>query len=224
MSPKVERLLEYSGLAGLLLFSLNVWWGGGRAKVGLGIMVLASVLDARFWAALRQSPVAWVVGLTGAYLLLRTAAAAAAQPELANVHVADGWRLLLLSGFLFVGWSLAGSQRWILTALTLALAGFVIGRVEHFDWYIPAQEPWWTLRPQFGLPSANAFAEYAAAGLLGLVIMAPRMWRSVHSPPWRWLAVACWLVLALVLIEGVLLSSRGRYGWRCWCSFPCCCW
>ncbi len=207
---RLAWIRERCGLIGLYAFSLFAWLSHGRALLGLALVVLACVADPRFWAMARRSALVWVAGLTAVYILIRTVVAATISPDLTQVHWLAGEHLLLLCAFVFVGWCMGGSEQRILVTLMLAMAGFTIGRIEHFD--LAFDMPWFWQRPQFGFPTAVAFGNYAAVVALGLVVMAPRLWRSIQGRTWKWIAMSVLVLAVLALMQGVVLS-QARATW-----------
>ena len=205
LAVRLAWIRDQVGLIGIYAFSFYAWLGHGLARTGLALIVLASLTDARFWAMARRSVPVQVAGLTAAYIVARTVAAMIMTPELAAAHLAAGGYLLLMCAFVLVGWCMGGRERRILVALMFALAGFTVGRIKNFD--LSFDIPWWMQRPQFGLPTATAFGDYAAVAALGLLILAPRLWRSVQGRAWKWLVMPIWFLAVLVFMQGVVLSQ-----------------
>ena len=203
------RIADLLGVLGLYLFALHAWFHSARAAIGIALMLIACVIQARrmFVVAMRW-PLAWAVVVSAGYVLARAGVAVLEDPMRAGDHLEDAIRLIYLSGFLVVAWWAAGDPRRVLIALALALAGFVLGRLEHFDFQ--ATHQWWTSRQSFGLASEIAFGQYSAAAALGLSLMTPRFWRAVRSHRWRWVAAGLWGLLLLLMLQWVVISqSRG---------------
>lgn len=201
---------QHLAVAGLYGFSLGAFLSTALAHLGLALILAAMLVQWRVsWPVLRD---AWSVRFTGlllAYLAIRTVLAAYVQQDLAELHTSDGNRLMKLCLFPLVAWCLAGDQRRLLAAAGLALAGFMLGRLGHLDWATVLDPAWWQGRPGLGFP-AIALGEYAAACGLGLVVMAPRLWRRMASTPWRIPLVLVWLLLVLASLELFVLSqARG---------------
>jgi O-antigen ligase len=109
--------------------------------------------------------------------------------------------------FLLVAWSIRDQQARLPLLLGLALLGFVFGAVRALDETSLAALIDFQ-RPSFRW-SINAFAQYAAAGLLGLIVLAPRTWMSLRESRWQAVAVTVWLAL-LVLLSAALLFAQSR--------------
>ena len=150
------RIADLLGVLGLYLFALHAWFHSARAAIGIALMLIACVIQARrmFVVAMRW-PLAWAVVVSAGYVLARAGVAVLQDPMRAGDHLEDAIRLIYLSGFLVVAWWAAGDPRRVLIALALALAGFVLGRLEHFDFQ--ATHQWWTSRQSFGLASESSW-------------------------------------------------------------------
>lgn len=202
-----QKAAERIGVVGLYLFSFSAWVSKDLANSGLYLVLLACLLDVqRFWSTIRRSPLAWAVGAIAAYIVSSAVVAVLSDPDSANVHYDATKRLVYLLGFVFVAWWMGGSQQRILIALSLALAGFVLGCLANFEWSSSSSIPWWKVRNGFGFGEIP-FGQYAAMAGLGLVLMAPRMWRAVSTGPWRWFALAAWLILFILSLQGVVISQ-----------------
>ena len=201
-APLTERI----GLIALYLFLFFAWESKGRASLMLGFVVLACLLDRRFWRALRYSAIAWATGILGLYILMRGGIAILSEPEYSQYHSDAIVRLLLLGLFPAIGWLLGGDQRRILVALAVALAGLLTGCLEHYNWSITSTLPWYQIRQQFGFNSANVFGVLAAMATLGLVVLAPRFWSGTKRAV-KWLGVLVWSLLLLLAVQGLAVSQ-----------------
>jgi O-antigen ligase len=200
------------GVGGLFLFALFAFLGTAGAYIGLGMMVLGALLDARrFGAACRLEPLLWVFVFFVAALLISTAAAMTRSPEAAARHWEEGGALLKLWGFVLVAWWLGGREQRLWWVLALALAGFLLGRVKALSWD-EAAGLLQGLRSGLGLRPI-AFGQYAATALLGVVLLAPRVYRGARQRlpgVWPGVVAAAWLLLAIALLQGVIVAqSRG---------------
>ena len=201
-------LTERVALIGLYAFLLFAWEGKGKAAIAFMLVLVPCLLDRRFWRDLRASQTAWVVALLLLYILVRGVVASINNPQYVHYHLNDGWRLMLLGGFVFVGWLLKGDQRRVLLALAIALLGFWIGRFEHFPWseaFSGAQ--WWGTRVKLGLPSEEGFGLYSATASLGLVLLAPRIWAADGSTSRKSIIILVWGVFLLISVQGVIMSQ-----------------
>ena len=128
--PLTERI----GLLGLYAFLFFAWESKARATIAFLFVLVPCLADRRFWSDLRTSRIVWMVALLFLYVILRGAVAVVDNPDLLPYHLKDSRDLMLLGGFVFVGWLLKGDQSRIFLALTIALIGFWVGRLEHFPW------------------------------------------------------------------------------------------
>lgn len=206
-------LPERIGLPGLYAFLFFAWESKARAAVSFLFVLIPCLLDRRFWRSLRASPTAWVIVLLLFYILLRGLAASIENPQYLHYHLKDGWELMLLCGFVFIGWLLRGDQRRVFLALAIALLGFWVGRLEHFPWNEAFQGgQWWTTRIKLGLPSEIGFGIYTAAASIGLVLLAPRIW-SLADRSWQHLLIViCWALFLLLSVQG-LIMAQSRAVW-----------
>ena len=202
-------LTERVGLVGVYAFLFFAWESKGRAAVVFFLFVLVPcLLDRRFWHDLRQSRTAWVLALLLLYILVSGAAASIDNPGHLDYHLKDGWRLMLLGGFIFIAWLLRGDQNRVFLALAIALLGFWVGRFEHFPWQEAfSGTQWWGTRIKLGLPSEIGFGIYCAAATVGLVLLAPRVW-DIGARTWqKLLAIFVWGVFLLISVQGVIMSQ-----------------
>ena len=122
------RWADRLAMVGLYVFSFYAWMPHQGAYAGVGLIAFACALDARrVWAAVQRLPVVWLALLSIGYILLRAALVAVAEPDAAHLHWHDAMRLSALCLFPLLAWSVAGDQRRIIIALSLALAGFLVG-------------------------------------------------------------------------------------------------
>ena len=207
----VHRYIDLLALSSAYVFLFFAWGGRKLAVVAFVVLIAASMLSRQFWSLLPKSCIVRWLGLFLTYLGIRTHVAMAEAPEFTAYHLEDANRLMYLGGFVFIGWVFRGNQKKILLGLLFALVGFWLQRSLHFPWHLlSGHTPWWEQRMELGLPSAIAFGQYAAASLLGLVILAPRILSSVHHPVLKWLNSILWAMFLFFSIEGVILSqSRG---------------
>ena len=204
-------LAEWIGLAGLYLFLFFAWESNGRARGAYIVLLIGCLASRRFWRDIKASPVFWVLLLFAGYLVVRGTLAILQQPGLAHYHLQDGYRFLLLGGFVPVAWLLRGNRRRIHLALVVALLGFWFGRMEHFPWSsLGSGEPWWTVREKFGLPSEIGFGLYTASATLGLLLFAPRIRSWARTRSRRLLAWPLWALSLALCLQGVVIAqSRG---------------
>jgi O-antigen ligase len=201
LSPARPRFVEAAGICGLYLFAFGAWLGTALANLGLLAMLLAAVADrAILGPRLKSTPWPWLAVLS-ALTLAASASLAAFSGAASRAAV---FALLQLWCFLLVAWWCGGDTRRVWRALSLALAGFLLGRLLHADALdlasIHRHE-----RTGLGLPIL-AFGQYAATALLGLCLVAPRLWQATPGA-WRPIAAAGWALLTALTLEGLVLSQ-----------------
>jgi O-antigen ligase len=212
---KVRQLSKIStglGLSGLYLFALGAWMSTSMANVGLGLMLLAFILQ------LPAFPFVWrdglfIVSLAFAlYLVLRTVLAIWELPGTREVQVDHAWDLFRL-GFLptvVVGFWLSRYPHRVFDLLGLALAGFLIRIVVEVEtsqlFGFLAGE-----RATVGM-SPNAFGLYCAVSVLGLVLLVRRFWGGRQNQTFLILRVLTWLAAMIIVTQGLIFSqSRGAW-------------
>lgn len=210
MSEVSLRPARRAGVISLYIFALAAYCSTALANAALVLMTLAFLADiARAWPRWRREPLLLCFGLFVLALAVSSIAAALRSPGEIMYYAGTAGSLLALWFFVPVAWWLEGDARRLLRILGLALVGFVVGRLVHVDWARPLA--FLHARDGLGLP-AIAFGEYCAAALLGLILMAPRLWRTIRSSGARVAAAALWLVLAFAALEG-LVGSQSRGAW-----------
>lgn len=173
---------EKLGFFGLSLFALGLGWERGMARTGIALMLLGLPFVWRtFLAYLKKSRAAqagllWLLFCLSYGLLaieqfsIEPSVLAAVKPAL---------RLAYLGGFFLVSFYL-GQER-IGRFLLLALLGFFLGRLVHFDELLSAGEAWWQRRYELGFPTAIVLGRYSATAVWGLLVFFPsrRRWLGV---------------------------------------------
>jgi O-antigen ligase len=205
-----QALRPRIGVAGLFVFAFAAWFSVAAANIGLGLLVLAFLADRSAWDRLRSDPLArWGLAFAG-YLVVRALWAAWELPQTAADQaqgVADWLKLWL---FVCVAWWLHADLRHVHWALALALAGLLAGMLAHIDW---GQLQGLSRGERSGFQlRAIAFGLYSSTALLGLWVLAPRLWRSVKGPVYRSLTVILSLLAMALLAQG-LISTQSRGAW-----------
>jgi len=198
----------------LMVFAFSAFLDKGVANAALALLVVMTIAD---WRAisptLRSDPLPALFAWSTAAAGISAAAAAIARPEEAAAQFTAFLDVVRLWSFIAVAWWTRGRQQLVLVVLLLAVVGFTIGTLRAID----SQELHALLqleRPNFRW-SINAIAEYSGAGVLGIAMMTPRLWRSLNGNRWRWAVMSLWACLGTLLLLGLFLSlSRGV-----WLSF-----
>lgn len=199
---------ERLGISGLYVFGFAAFLGTAPAHIGLALMLLGFFLQGPVaWRRLfRTSPAFWTVSLAGVSLLA-TWRATQTYPVMSSAQWGAFESLIKASLFLVLAWWLKGNQRRCIAILTLATAGFFLGRILEVNW----NQPWAFVlaRDGLGLP-VIAFGEYCAAIFLGVLLLGPRFYSLSSRPLWHVAAGSVLFLVMLVALTGVVGSaSRG---------------
>lgn len=232
------RLANALGMLGIASLALGFALATGPVNAGLGLMLLALMLQwPEAWARLKREPFFWATLLLVTYLFSLAAWAATQYPS-GDINLQKGLQQLIgISGLLaiLVAWSLQGDGRRIALALLLAGLSLLIAIAEHSSLeqilaYLDGQ------RATYGLAN-NGPGLYMSAGLLALgtlgVVAVDQLRRdrpALRAAGWLLLLVVAfvfaiavvfnqsrssWLAAALVLPPGLALAAylhrrRGR--------------
>jgi O-antigen ligase len=204
----------------LYVFAASLRVSTTLAILALGAMLLAFVAVALGERrAMTHEALVWLGIGTVSYLAVRTWWAATAQPDAATAHIGDALALAQLWVFVVAGWWMRGSPRRAMAVLALALASFAIGSIRHVHgedllMLLTAERQ----RELLGLPT-NAYALYAATALVGVMLLARRMWGGPGSPV-RGARMLAWL-LALAFFAQAVIAAQSRATWiACLLAFP----
>ncbi len=203
--PKLPQTI---GLAGLYTFSFGAWLGIALANLGLLLMLIGLLIDwRRVFTAWRSSYWTWLVLVSLLTLALSAWQGMSVDHDTPLRHGKEARRLAMLWLFLLLAWWLAGDTRRIATALILAAAGFVIGRLSALDQDGQLMILNLGYRPGFGLPTL-AFAQYTATLLISLCLVGPRLQalKLAHAPV-RLLLLLAWLSAIALSLAGLLLAE-----------------
>lgn len=211
----VETLLRIStglGLSGLYLFALGAWMSTSMANVGLGLMLIAFLLQLPALPSLWRDGLFIVSLVFAGYLALRTVLAIWELPDTREMQIDYAWDLFRL-GFVatvVVAFWLGDYPQRVFNLFRLALAGFLIRiivkvKVSQLLGFFAGE------RATVGM-SPNAFGLYCAVGLLGLLLLMPRFRGSCQKHTFFVGRVLPWLV-ALVILTSGLIFSQSRSAW-----------
>jgi O-antigen ligase len=204
-------LVELAGIFGLYATAFFARLVPSLAYVGLTVMVLAFLLQLpRIWPQLRRDALFRLVALFTLYLVLLTGWSVVKFPDIAALQVSDAWSLLQTWFFLMAAWWFGRRQDRMLLALLLALTGLVIKTVYVLD---PEQLAaiFHGARSGFGM-SHISFSLYSATAILGLLVLAPRIWGSMQQRGRFALRLTLWTLCLVLMIEG-LIATQSRITW-----------
>jgi hypothetical protein len=212
---KVRKLSKIStglGLSGLYLFALGAWMSTSMANVGLGLMLIAFMLQLPAFPSVWRDGLFIVSLVFAVYLVSRTVLAISELPDTRAVQIRHAWDLFRL-GFMttvVVAFWLSKYPHRVFDLLGLALAGFLIRIVVEVE----ASQMLGFLageRAEVGM-SPNAFGLYCAVSVLGLALLARRFWVGRQNRAFLILRVLTWLASMIIVAQGLIFSqSRGAW-------------
>lgn len=207
--------LQRTGIFGAYLFALFALLGITPATVGLLLFVLAFLFHFRDWRALSCDPLAVTALVFTLYAAVHSLATYLTTPlePLADAALEAGgdWMKLLL--FIPFAYWAGGDPKRIRLLLLLALMGFAVATLRKIDW-AGFDASFFATRFANYLPPI-AFGMYTGLGTLGLVALREHFWHPASDGIPRWLRATSWLLLLVMMLEGLMLSySRGS-----WLSF-----
>lgn len=212
VSPETPDWWSRLGLFSLYVFAAFGLLGTSPAAAGLGLLTLLFVLRFRDWGLLGRDPVAILALLFGLYVAIHTLVMAllATSPEQVSTLIEHGVDWIKLVLFVPLAFWVAGHPRRIRLLLLLALLGFTIGFLRKIDW-AAFDASFFATRFESYLP-AIAFGLFTALGALGLLALRHAFWGRSDQPWWHAARVVAWLILLLIMLEGLMLS-QSRISW-----------
>ncbi|MCC6302072.1 MAG: O-antigen ligase family protein [Gammaproteobacteria bacterium] len=207
------RAATVIGRTGLYLFALSVWLSTAGAYVGLGLMLCAGIASRGFRDGLRRDPMVLLAAAFAGFTLLYALWAAHTTSESHAMLWDDTWKWLrLFLFFILVAWWLTGDDRRVGAVLLLSLAGLLVKILLGIQAAGPSAL-WSGARIGFGLP-VNSVGLFCATALLGLLVLAPRAWRSSgqrgrRGAIVRFIAWGC----ALILVLQAFITVQSRDAW-----------
>jgi O-antigen ligase len=207
---KGNRVLEWLGTGGLFLFAFSALLSTSGASIGLGCLLVSSLLYRPVWPKFIGDPVLILCVICATFLALRTGWAVWEFPESRELQESQAWDWFRLLLFICVAWwsqrDLRKRAAWL---LLLSLAGLLIGMVYHLSSHPGLL--WSGKRTGFHLPII-AFGLYSSTAILGLLTMAPRIWGKRENRPFYPARVGLWLVGLVLLTHGLIITgSRGAW-------------
>lgn len=203
--------LKRLGLAGLLIMALGFNFGASMHSIGLGLVLLAFVIQPAAWGWMLRQPEFWLAVLIAAYVLSSAWLWSLRLPETAALQWehAEKWLKLLL--FLPLAWFLRGQRGLIFVLGLVFVLGIVLSGVAVF-WNVWLNDAPWPFRFGGYQDRPIAYAFYAVIGLLILLASLPELFvrlRARHLGL-RLAVYALLVAIALFLLWAILASlSRG---------------
>ncbi len=204
--------MDRIAVTGLYLFALGAFAAPAAANVGLALTALAALCRPRgVLAILRRHPVGLPLLVLVGYLTLHSAVFALTR-GLSSADVEALQDLAKLALLLPVGLAVAGQISRARRALLLAGTSLLLCMVLNTRWAELAQALTdGVTRLGFGLPMI-ACGLYAAAALLGLLLLTPAFIEGLPAPRQRRAALVA-MTGAVVLLGMGLLLCRSRGAW-----------
>ncbi|MGA7980716.1 MAG: O-antigen ligase family protein [Chromatiaceae bacterium] len=203
---------ERIGLFGCFLFASFAYLGTAPATAGIILFSLAFVGRVADWGRLGRDRLVVLCVIYAGYLLIHSAIfyLTAPSPALASEIARSGWDWAKLLLFIPFGYWAAGREQRVLWLLFMALIGFTLNIFRNIDW-ATFDAAFFSTRFGANLP-ANAFGMFTGIGILGLAATRERFWGTGRRGARRWLSLLLWVLLFIILAEGLVLSfSRGSW-------------
>ena len=200
---------QLAGIIGLSLFAFSCLLSTSGANIGLGLLVGATILRPPPLQRLRREPLVALAAVSTIYLIVRTIWAIWELPQTIHLQASQAWDWFRLWLFVVVAWWLKGDLRRSGQVLLLALVGLFVGVT--FYLFSHGQSLASGQRTGFHL-KIIAFGLYSSTAILGLSVLAPRIWGTKHSPPSFALRAALWFIALAGLVQGLIMTqSRGAW-------------
>lgn len=195
---------EWLGYSGLCLFALCAWLSTSGTTIASVLMLLAFLADPSARRGILRDRAFHLVCISGVYLAALGYWAAQEFPETGAVQGKDWNSWMKLYGFLLAAWWLRADPKRIHLVLLLALTGFLLNTARHTDWQ-GMVDLRLDHRNGFGFKE-TFFGLIDVTALLGLLVFAPRYWKSARIRLGR-LAVGLWVGAFILLLHGLVLCG-----------------
>lgn len=197
------------GSFGLSLFAFSCLLSTSGASIGLALLVGATILRPPNLQGLQRDPLVVLAAASIVYLVVRTLWAIREFPETTHLQISQAWGWFRLWLFVVVAWWLKGDRRRSGQILLLALLGLFVGMTfylfSHGHSLASGQRTGFHLK-------IIAFGLYSSTAILGLLVLASRIWGTKQSLPSFALRAALWFIALAVLVQGLIMTqSRGAW-------------
>ena len=204
-----NRTVDILGSFGLFLFAFASLLSTSGASLGLALLVGTMLLQPSAWRELRRDPLILLGVVSTLYLVARALWAMREFPETVHLQVRQARDWVGLWLFVVVAWWLKGDLRRSGRVLLLALLGLLVGVAGHL--FTHGHILWSGQRTGFHL-RAIAFGLYSGTAILGLGILAPRIWGNKDDVTHFAIRVGLWLISLAALVQGLIMTqSRGAW-------------
>ncbi len=208
---ETDSRVETLGISGLYIFALFAWLGSAGAYLGLSLMLVAFVFDWRnAWPVIKQERLFVIFLLFVIYIYTRVMFASDEVPQgsTARWEAANEWATLWL--FPLVAWWAQGNVKRLINLLGLAWISLVLGILRKADW-----ARWESLleggRSGFGM-TALGTALFSGVAVMGLILLAPRLWGDPQKRTFFALRIMLWLTVLFACLF-VLIVTQSRAVW-----------
>jgi len=206
---KSGRTVNLIGTAGLFVFAVSAFLSTSGVSIGLGLLLVAILLDRSVWSGLRRNPVFFLFVTSIIYLVLRTVWAIWEFPDSTELQWDQAWDWVRLWLFLCVAWWINGDLKRLNWVLFLPLVGLLIGAIYYLSGNLSVL--WSGERTGFHL-RIIAFGLYSSTFILGLLLLAPRIWGNRENLSVFALRIALWLIPLVLMTQGLIIAqSRGAW-------------
>lgn len=207
--PASMKSVPEPGALALLVFFFALFASRTLAVAALLVLLFIGIRErALWWPLLRASRPCQLALVWMVYVTLSAVVFALIYRDYAYEMLNQGLRLLYLGGFPLLALAIHRYRVWLLPGLLLALIGFVLARLLHLAVFLAGGGELLVGRPELGLHTAIALAQYTFALLVGLFVFAPRL----LAGRLRWLRLGLWL-LVLLFLWSLILISQTRSIW-----------
>lgn len=206
---KGGQSVELIGTAGLLIFAFCAFLSTSGVSVGLGLLLVGILLNRSVWTSLTRDPVMILFLVSTAYLVLRTVWAIWEFPDSKELQGDQAWDWFRLWFFLCVAWWINGDLKRLKWVLLLPLIGLLTGAIFYLSQDLSIL--WSGERTGFHL-RIIAFGLYSSAIILGLLLLAPRIWGKRENLFLFAIRVCLWLIPLVLMTHGLIIAqSRGAW-------------
>jgi hypothetical protein len=194
---------------GLLVFFFGMWTTRliavpGALLLMLGLCINFSEIKHRLW----QSTPCKLGFLWIFYITISAFVFTALYPDYWYFHLNQGLRFVYLGGFILIALGFNRHSDLIWPCIFLSFLGFFLARLCYVFWSLWEGQDFMVVRPDLGLHTAIAMAQYSFFALMALILFFSRFLGRRH----RLLRLGAWLLL-FAFTCFLILISRSRSTW-----------